>query len=162
MAEAKQEGFGALASVLTRDLNTIEDLPNFVQPPAGVYKLLIKEAKPRVDNKDRQTIAVTYLVIENVSLNDSEGDAEELKNIKMGKDLIGETFYFNDPEKTEETLKYMKKQFGPLGATLGTTNLLEIVEKMANMTVKGTVTRRLDDNDKTRYFASVRNLVAAV
>lgn len=162
MADPKPQGLGALASVLQRDLNSIEDLPSYIQPPPGVYKLLVKDCQSKLDAKDRQVINVNYLVLENVTLADSQGDAEELKSVKMGKDLIGETFYFNDPEKLEQTLSYMKKQFGGLGTVLGTTNLLQILEKMPNLTVTATIGRRVDENDKTRLYASVRNLVPAV
>lgn len=162
MADPKPQGLGALASVLQRDLNSIEDLPSYVQPPPGVYKLLIKDCASKLDAKERQVINVNYMLLENVSLADAQGDAEELKGIKMGKDLIGETFYFNDPEKLEQTLSYMKKQFGGLGGALGETNLLKILEKMPNLTATATIGRRVDENDKTKYYASVRNLVPAV
>lgn len=160
MAEKQQQGFGALGTVLAKDLSAIEDLPNYVAPPPGVYKLLIEACKPKVIN-EKQVIAVDYVFIENISLNDPEADKQELEELKVqwGKDKMSELFYFDDAEKIETTLGVLKKKYGGFGNVLGTTNLMEILEKMPNMTVSGTIGRRVDEKDKSKFHPYTRTLV---
>lgn len=43
--------FGALAAVVARDINDIADLPEFVAPPPGIWKMLIKKCAPKQDRK---------------------------------------------------------------------------------------------------------------
>jgi hypothetical protein len=153
---------GALASVLARDLNDIEDLPNYVAPPPGTYKLVIQEVGQK-EIKDKATIAVTYLIGECVALADpsAEDHKGRLAAIKPG-DLMSEAFYFDKADKIETTLSVLKAKFGGLGEALGTTNLLEIMQKMKGMQVQCQITNRVDDNDKNKWYPSTKNMVPAV
>lgn len=152
-----------LGNILARDLNAIEDLPNYIAPPPGAYKLLIFGCGQRKIN-DKPVVAVDYVFLELKELNDAEGDKEELAgmNIQFGKDRMSEVFYFDDADRVETTLGVLKKKYGPLGAVLGKTNLLEILDGMKGMTVEATVGRRVDDKDKSKFYPYTRNIVAAV
>lgn len=154
-------GLTALQDVLAKNLNEITDLPDYVNPPAGVYKLLVQDVSQK-EIAEKTALVVTYLVLEMKELNNAEADGEEVAAIKFGKDLMSEAFFFDDPEKLETTLGALKKKYGGLGATLGTTNLYEILEKMKGLTLEAQVTRRMDKNDKTRFYAGVKTCVAAV
>ncbi|SRR6266404_2846934 len=160
---AEQSKFGALGVVLAKNLNEIEDLPDYVAPPPGVYKLLILDCGQKTLN-EKTAIVVNYVVLENKSLNDAEGDKEEASKLKYGKDRISEAFYFNDADRIETVLGVLKKKYGPLGPTLGTTNLLEILDNMPNMTVEAVLGRRADDNDSTKFYPYTKagTIVAAV
>lgn len=162
MTDPAQSKFGALASVLGKDISQIEDLPNYVAPPAGVYKMLIQACGQKVIN-EKTVIAVDYVFLECKSLNNAEEDRAELDGMKIAwkKDRMSELFYFNDAEKIENTLSVLKKKFASLGATLGKTNLLEILEGIVGMTIEAQIGRRSDDNDKTRFFPYTRTMVAA-
>lgn len=163
MAKEQQQGLGALSSILAKNLNEIEDLPNYIAPPAGVYKLLIKACGQKIIN-EKTVIAVDYVFLELKSLNDNadEADKEEVAKIQWAKDQMSEVFYFNDPDRIETTLGVLKKKYGPFGPTLGTTNLLEIMEKLPNLTVDAQLGRRKDDNDSTKFYPYTRTLVLAV
>jgi hypothetical protein len=163
MAKEQQQGFGALSAVLAKNLNEIEDLPNYIAPPPGVYKMMIDACGQKTIN-EKTVIAVDYVFLELKSLNDNadEADKEEVKKIQWGKDRMSELFYFNDPERIETTLGVLKKKFGPMGPQLGTTNLLEILEKLPNLTIDSQVGRRKDDNDSTKFHPYTRTLVLAV
>lgn len=160
---AEQPKFGALANVLARDLKDIEDLPNYIAPVPGVYKLLIEGCKQKTLN-EKTVIAVDYIVLECKELpkDTDDDDKKEAAAYQYGKDKMSEIFYFNDPERVETTLSVLKKKYSPLGQTLNTTNLLEILDKMAGMTVEAQCGRRMDDNDKSKFYPYTRNIVAAV
>jgi len=158
-----QSKFGALANIISRDLKDIEDLPNYIAPPPGVYKLLIQACGQKVIN-EKAVIAVDYVFLEVKQLNEKpdEHDQAELDKIQWNKDKMSETFYFNDPERVETTLSVLKKKFGPLGAQIfGTTNLLEILDKLPNTTVDATVGRRKDENDSSKFYPYTRLIVAS-
>lgn len=163
MAKEEQKGFGALSAVLAKNLNEIEDLPNYIAPPPGVYKLLIEATGQKIIN-EKTVIAVDYVFLELKSLNDNadEADKEEVKKIQWQKDKMSEVFYFNDPDRIETTLGVLKKKYGPFGPQLGTTNLLEIMEKLPNLTVDAQIGRRKDENDSTKFYPYTRTLVLAV
>lgn len=163
MAKEQQQGFGVLASVLAKNLNEIEDLPNFIAPPPGVYKLMIKSCGQKVIS-EKTVIAVEYIFLELKTLNDNadEADKEEVKRIQWNKDQMSEAFYFNDPDRIETTLGVLKKKFGPFGPQLGTTNLLEILEKLPNLTIDAQLGRRKDENDSTKFYPYTRTMVLAV
>lgn len=160
--EQPNAGLGALASVLARDINDIADLPSYVAPPPGTYKLHIEKVEQK-EIKDKTTIVVEYVIIENVALADptAEDHKARLLAIKPG-DKMSEAFYFDKPEKIETTLSVLKAKYGGLGASLGTTNLMEIMSKMVGMTVAAQITNRVDDTDKSRFYASTKNIVPAV
>lgn len=157
-----QQGFGALSAVLAKNLNEIEDLPNYIAPPPGVYKLMIEACGQKTIN-EKTVIAVDYVFLELVSLNDNtdEADKNEIAKIQWQKDKMSEVFYFNDPERIETTLSVLKKKFGPFGPQLGTTNLLEILEKLPNLTVQAQLGRRKDDNDSTKFYPYTRAMALA-
>lgn len=158
-----QSKLGALAGVLARDLNDIADLPTYIAPPPGVYKLIIEECEPKEIN-EKTTIVVAYIVVECSALADpkDEVDAAKLGTIKMGLDKMSEAFFFDKPENIETTLSVLKAKFGGLGEALGTTNLLEIMSKMKGMQIQAQITNRVDKNDKSKIYASTKNIVPAV
>ena len=163
MIMADTSKFGALANVVSRDIKDIEDLPNFIAPIPGIYKLLIKDCGQKIIN-EKACIVVDYVFIEAKQYNEQpdEQDQVEIAKIQWGKDRMSESFYFNDPERIETTLGALKKKFGPLGAQLfQTTNLLQILEKLPNTTVDAQIGRRVDEHDKSKFYPYVRVLVAS-
>lgn len=160
MSKPQEQGFGALQGLLAKDLSAIEDLPNYIAPPPGIYKLMIEKCGPKVIN-EKQTIVVDYIFVENLGLNDTEADKQELEEMKVqwGKDKMSEVFYFDKPDQLDTTLGVLKKKYGGFGTVLGTTNLMEILEKMANMTVSAQIGRRVNENDKSKFHPYTRTLV---
>ncbi len=157
---AEQKGLGGLGAVLARDLSEIEDLPVYKTPWTGVYKFLIESVNLNEINK-KTALVVDYVIADIVSIT----NPEELKNhpeqqVEPG-DKFSEAFWFADAEKVEQTLSVLKAKYGPLGPTLGTTNLFEIMEKMVGLTVQGIITNRLDKDDKTKVYPSTRDLALA-
>lgn len=152
--------FAALATVLGKNLTEIEDLPNYVAPPPGVYKLMINSCGEKTVN-EKTAIVVDYTVLELKSLNNGQEDQEEASKIVYGKDKLSEAFYFNQADRIETVLGVLKKKFGGLGSLFGTTNLLEILQKLPNTTVEAQLTRRQDEHDKSKFYASTKTIVAA-
>lgn len=164
MEQPQQAGFGALASVLARDLSQIADLPQYVAPPPGVWKLQIADVEQK-EIKDKTTITVTYTVLGCVALSDptAEDHLARVAAIKDGS-LMSEAFYFDKADKIETTLSVLKDKFGGLSTLFGTTNLLEILNGMKEQKpiVQCQVTNRIDKEDKTRFYASTKNMAPAV
>jgi hypothetical protein len=155
---------GALASVVAQDLDDIPDLPEYKAPNPGVYKLLIDLVEEREIN-DKTAIVVEYAVIDVIQLNQPEDP--ENPNVKPG-DKFSEAFWFNKPDKIEQTLGVLKKKYSGLAEACGTRNLLEIMQKMEKMTIKSVITNRADtkgktdDHGKPRIYASTREIGPAV
>lgn len=161
--QPQQSQFGGLAAVLQKNLNEIEDLPNYIAPPPGVYKLLITGCNQKVINQ--KTVIVTdytFLELKELNAKADDDDKKDVLKIQWGKDKMGETFYFDDPEKIEQTLGVLKKKYGHLGALFGTTNLMEILEKLPNLTIDAQIGRRVDKDDSTKFYPYTRTIVPVV
>lgn len=162
MSDGQQGKFGGLSAVLAKDLSQIEDLPNYIAPPPGVYKLLIENCVQKTINQ-KVVIAVDYVFLEIIELNAKadEVDAADIGKIQWGKDKMSESFYFDDPERIETTLGVLKKKFGPIGPVLGTTNLLEILDRLPNLTIEAQIGRRADEKDTTKFYPYTRTIMLA-
>lgn len=157
---AEQKGLGALATVLTRDLTEIEDLPVYKTPWRGVYKFLIESANQKEINK-KTALVVEYVITDIVEISDAEEMAKHPEQIVEPGDKFSEAFWFGDAEKVEQTLSVLKAKYGPLGPDLGTTNLLEIMQQMIGKTVQGIIQNRIDKEDKTKVYPSTKDLKLA-
>lgn len=151
--------FGALAAVVSKNLDEIADLPNYIAPPPGIYKLLIESCAQQVIN-EKAVIKVDYVFLEVKSTNEKPDEMDEklIAAVQWGKDKMSENFYFDKPDKIETTLGVLKKKFGGFGAQLGTTNLLDILDKLAGLTVEAQVGRRVDSDDKSKFYPYTRVL----
>ena len=150
--------FGILGQMLAMSLDDIPDLPTYKAPPPGVYKLIIKEIGEK-DINGKTALEVKYVVVDIVELNDSETPEED--KVAPGGEF-SEAFWFNDPEKIEMTLSVLKAKFGGMAEACGTTNLLEILEKVEGMQVEAIITNRTDKQDKTKVYASTRDMIPSV
>jgi len=158
MNQATEGKFGLLAGMLAMSLDDIPDLPSYKAPPPGVYKLLIKEIAQK-DINGKVALEVKYVVVDIVEL--AEPETPEEDKVAPGGEF-SEAFWFNDAEKVEMTLSVLKAKFGGLSELLGTNNLLEILEKAEGLQVQAIITNRTDKNDKTKVYASTRDIIPAV
>lgn len=158
MSDGNQGKFGLLAGMLSMSLDDIPDLPSYKAPPPGVYKLIIKEIAEK-DINGKTALEVKYVVSDIIEL--SEADTPEEDKVAPGGEF-SEAFWFNDPEKITMTLSVLKSKFGGLAEACGTVDLLEILTKAEGMQVQAIVTNRTDKNDKTKVYASTRDMVPAV
>lgn len=156
--QAGQAKFGVLAAVLMQNLDDIPDLPVYKAPPPGVYKLVIKAVQEKAIN-EKTALEIQYTVADIIQLTDANTPEDE--KVAPGGEF-SEAFWFNDAEKITKTLSVLKAKFGGLAEAVGTTNLLEILEKMEGMQVQCIITNRVDKNDKTKIYASTRDVIAAV
>lgn len=156
-----QQGLGALASVLSRDLSQIEDLPTYVTPPPGVYKLIIEDVVQKEIVK-KTTIVVEYKIIECVGLSSNDDDFKARLAAIKPTDKMSEAYWFDQADKIETTVSVLKAKYGGLGTALGTTNLFEIMSKMKGMLVQCQVDNRIDKDDKTKFYPNTKNMVPSV
>lgn len=152
---------GALAPLLARDLSTIEDPPEWKTPPDGVYKWVIEKIElneRKVKDKDVPVIGLTYVLTDIIE--QTEKDVPEHEQVKAG-DKFGESFFFGDPDKMEDTISWMKARFQGLAAVVGSTDLLTIVQSSEGLQVKGIIGHRMDKTDKTKRYITIRDVVPA-
>lgn len=151
---------GALGPLLARDISEIADLPSFKTPPPGVYKFIIESVGQKaVGKENKPTINVVYVITDIVE--QSETDIPEHEQVKPG-DKFGDTFWFDDPLKLDDTLSYMKARFGGLAEAVGSTDLFTIVNGMQGMQVKAIIGNRMDKTDKTKVYPTIRDMVPSV
>jgi hypothetical protein len=153
---------GAIGAILARDLDTIEDLPEFRTPPPGVYEFEIRVAQDTRntdDQKDIPVMNVTYTITQIIEQNEKE--IPEGEQVKPGM-KFGETFWFGDPEKTEDTIMYIKARFKGMQQAVGSTDLLEIVKGSHGMLARAIVGNRADKKDKTKFYPTIRDMTPAV
>ena len=156
MSEGQAGKFGALATIVGKSLDDIPDLPVFKTPPPGVYIWIIESCKEKKIN-EKTAIVAEYVIVDTVELNNPE-EYEDAEKMQPGE-KFSEAFWFDDPEKIDTTLGVLKLKFGGLGPHFGTTNLLEILDKMEGLQVKGIVGNRVDRKDATKVYPSTKDIV---
>lgn len=158
MSEAQQGRFAVLGQVLMQSLDDIPDLPVYKAPPPGIYKLAIKSVAEKTIN-EKVALEIQYTVADVVELTDA--NTPEDQKVAPGGEF-SEAFWFNDAEKIQKTLSVLKAKFGGLADSLGTKNMLEILDKMEGMMVQAVITNRADKNDKTKVYPGTRDVIPAV
>lgn len=153
---------GALSALIAKDISEIPDPPSFKVPPCGTYTWLIEKIESKSlgqGDKAKPAIVCTYVI--NDIIEQTETDISESEQVKPG-DKFGESFFFGDPEKADETISWMKARFAGLSEATGSTDLLEIVTKAEGMLVKGIIGHRVDKTDKSKIYPTIRDVVPAM
>jgi len=143
-----------LQSILAKPLDEVADLPEFITPPPGSYRLMITEVTSK-EIGDKPAISVTYTVLATLELADKEDVP-----VPAGS-LCGEAFFFGDPEKIDKTLSVIKLRYGALAEALAVTDVLSLLEKLEGIEITATIGNRADAHDKTKLYASYRNVALA-
>jgi hypothetical protein len=151
---ALDEGFSGLNSLISKDINEIVDLPDFVTPPRGRYKLRMKEIGESKAN-DKMSLRMVWEVLDTIELNDKE------EAVTKPGSLFSESFYFTEKTDIDLTLGILKKKVGHLGANYGTTDLLQILMQMKNGEFTANVTNRKDKDDATIIYPGTREIELA-
>ena len=146
-----------LQGILAKPLTEVADLPEFVTPPPGTYRLLVSKVASKVIG-DKPAVSVEYTVLQTIELADKDD-----KPLEPGA-MTGEAFFFGDESKIETALSVMKSRFGALAEPLGLAadcSVLELLDKLEGVEIQCTIGNRADKNDKTKLYSSFRDLMVA-
>lgn len=149
--EGASETLLDLESINDIDLSTVEDVPEFVEPPNGVYQLGLKAKIEGYKNKEGEAntrIRHIYEIQKVIEL----ADKTELEPTEGS--LFSETFVANG-----EGLKYWKAKAKSILGDLGNSKVSEVLNEL-NSGVSFRATTKLkktaDKNDKTKEFTNVQ------
>lgn len=137
-------------SLLDTSLDDVADLPEFVTPPPGFYKLTLKKLEQKAIN-DKPALIFHYAVVETLELVNPTND----KVAGEGKSEFSESFFLNN----ENGLAYAKKSLAPLAAHFGVKTVREIIAACeGGLEIAATVKNRAN-KDKTALYPSVSNII---
>lgn len=143
-----------LQSILITPLADVLDLPDYITPPPGTYKLLVN----KVDSKeigDKPAVTIEYAIIACTELADKDDEPP-----KEG-DLTSEAFFFGDPDKVANTLSLIKSRFGGLAEALNASDVLGLLNSLEGLEITCTIGNRPDKKDKTKNWPSFKNIELA-
>jgi hypothetical protein len=136
-----------IEDLMDSSIDDLADMPAFIVPPVGHYKLTVSLERKVVNEKP--CIEGKFAVLETL----------ELKNPSEAPCDVGTKF---------STLYQMDNEFGqgnfkafisPIVAGLGLQGmkLAEVITKVQNVTIAATIKQRKDKKDPDRVYADVQN-----
>lgn len=139
-----------LDSLLNANLDDLADLPSFEVPVPGHYQLLLDITAKKIGDAD--AIEFSYEVVDTLELANSEDTPP-----KPG-DKFSEAYMLNN----EFGVGKLKVAIKPIAEALGTSSLRDLVGgQVKGMSISATVKRRVDKNDKEKFYAVVSNIIPA-
>lgn len=137
-------------SLLDSDLAGIEDLPDYVTPPEGFYKLKVKVDLAK-EFKGKRAIGLTFNVIETIALNNA---AEE--PVKEGS-LFSQMYFPDTSVEKQHMWRWLKKAIKYYSTAVGATSLKQALVAMDEQIVTAKVTLRPNE-EKTQWYPQVDNI----
>jgi len=129
-----------LDSLLDSSLNTVKDVPDFVQPPAGIYQLKVQSAKSeQYDKKDKDDKTKTSKALR-LRISYEILTTHETKEMPVSDgSLFSESFM-----ATEDGLGYFKNQAKKIFNVkdLGDAKIRDILESLVGQEFKAAITVR--------------------
>jgi hypothetical protein len=117
-------------ALLNQDLDAIPDLPDFVTPKEGVYRVTVESTDINKTIGDNRAIEFAYVITELMEeKGTSTGDS-----CKAG-DKFSELYFMSTPKGADYTQKALKKLLAPVSVQMGTTKLTETIAAFAGCDV---------------------------
>lgn len=135
--------------LLDRNLDDLKDMPAFVVPPVGHYKLSVSFARKTVN--DKPCMEGKFKVMETLELKNPEDAA-----VEEGTEFT--CLYQLTNEFGEGAFKEILK---PIAAGTGITSVREIVDPSNSYEIYATLKHRVDKNDKEKIYANLQNITFA-
>lgn len=140
-----------LGAMMEQSLDNIPDAPDFTNPPAGEYKLELKEAK--IDNYstkkepdvEKQRLKILYAVVATVSVAGKEPPVPD-------GSMFSETF-----QATEEGLSYFKKRIKEVmnASDLAGVTLADMMASAKGQQFDARITIRVTKGDNGQDYENV-------
>lgn len=140
-----------LGAMMESTLDDIPDAPDFANPPAGEYKLEVKEAKvenyktKKEPDVEKQRLKILYAVVATVSVAGKEPPVPD-------GSMFSETF-----QPTEEGLSYFKKRIKEVmnASELTGVSLGDMMNSVKGMVFDARVTIRISKGDNGQDYENV-------
>ena len=141
---------------LNDNIEDAPEVPDFVTPPSGFYKLTCQKITMNKSEEDAcESVRVTWVIDETVEL--AKADAEQ---VKAGS-LFSDTYFVKgkDGKRNDMAMGALKKTFACVAETFQKSNWLEIFEAAEGAKVSAKVTtkagKKKTADGNTMYFTSV-------
>jgi len=137
----------SIDDLMDSSIDDLKDLPPFIVPPVGHYKLQVSLAKKVVN--DNPCIEASFVLLETL----------ELKNPAETPAEIGTKFSSLFQLNNEFGQGAFKALVTPIAAGLGLqgSKVSVLVEKIQNITIGASLKQRKDKNDADKVYAQVLN-----
>jgi len=134
-----------IEDLMDSSIDDLEELPPFIVPPVGYYKLAVSLSRKSVN--DKPCIEAAFVVRETLELkNPSEAPCEAGTKFSQ--------LFTMDNEWGQKGFKsFLKGLIDPLG--LSGKKVSEVIEAVQNVEVAATVKQRKDKNDPDKIYANV-------
>lgn len=134
---------------LNSTLDDIDDLPAFVVPLPGAYKLRQTITDKKVG--EHPAFNVDFTILEVI----------EVPEVPAGESLpkVGDTFNIAFMRDNEFGAGKFKEYVTPIAAKLGLRNIAEIIAQSANMEIHAIVSRRADKTDKSKFYPDIKKVI---
>lgn len=148
-----------IEALLDKNLDDIDDLPEFKTFPAGIHKCNIKWARKDIEKtvdgskKKVPHMELTLTAIETLELADQ---ADQDKLPKVG-DKCSTAYDLTN----EFALGALKKAVKSLAEATGKQKLMEIIRETDGFEVAAVTKVRKDKNDKDKFYLQIEDLIPA-
>ena len=134
-------------NLLDATLDDLEDLPEFAVFPPGAHRCLATLELKEVN--DKQCVELVLKLQEHLELANPAADAE------MPAGTIASTLFMLDNEFGRGKLKKVAK---PIGESLGTGVLRDIIEQCTDIEVAVVTSTRKDKNDPDKLYLNIKEI----
>lgn len=139
--------------LLEANLEEIEDLPDYVTPPAGYYKLMVNVDKKK-KMKEKTAVQLKFTIVETIQLNN-----EAETRVKEGS-IFTQAFFPDTSQEKANRWRWLKKAVKPYLEASGAPNLSACLDAMDGQVITGVVSLRWND-EKTMQYPQVDKLTPA-
>ena len=143
--------------LLNDNIDNAPEVPDFVTPPSGFYKLTVTDIKmDKAEDSGQKWVKVYYSIDETVEL--AKPDAEA---VPVGS-MFTESFFYTDKEgkQSEIGMGNMKKCFAHIAAHFGVSGWAEIFERAVSLKVSAKVVtkagKKKNADGNVMYFTNTQ------
>lgn len=140
-----------IENLMDASLDDIADLPAFIAPPKGHYKLLVEKFEQKTIN-DKPAVSMNLTVQGTLELaNKSEAAVKDGTKFNL--------LYMMDNEFGQGAFKAVAKALAK-GLGLNSPRVVEILA-LTNISITAAVGQRPDKNDKEKIYSTIQNIEVA-
>lgn len=141
-------------ALLNQSLNDIPDLPDFVVPKEGAYRLHVDEVDLAREIGETKAIQISYTIKELIEAKGTPlGD-----DVKPG-DKFSELYFMSTAKGAAWTAGALKKLLQPVAERNGCVDLRQTLQSFSGCDVAAMIKHQKDKEDKTKVYAKVSKII---